>query len=212
MKHASCRLCPVHADNSESPCLTFRVKGQARLCHDGSPSSPRYGASVMHMQSCSTASPDSSTLSLNYQVENYQGSLDSRKRLKAQLVPKPITMQGQKYDCDRMCAHCGWLTSNVITEGGCSMCLWYDLCDDCKRQCKGTDELLCPQCPEDYTPKEKDFQCPRDYRSARELLILKNAVYDVHDLFESTGMWHPSNVKRYGRPAEHPLGSYMHVA
>ena len=144
--------------------------------------------------------------------EVYQGSCDSRKRLKAQLVPKPITMQGQKYDCDRMCAHCGWLTSNVITEGGCSMCLWYDLCDDCKRQCKGTGELLCLQCPEDYTLKEKDFQCPRDYRSTRERLILKYAVWDVHDLFESTGMWHPSNVKRYGRPAEHPLGSYMHVA
>ena len=143
--------------------------------------------------------------------EDDKGSLDYRKRLKAQRVPKHITMQGQKYDGDRMCDHCGWLTSNVKTEGECSMCLWCDLCDDCKRQCRGTGELLCPNCPEDYTLTEKDFQCPRDYRHTRELLNFSNAAHDSHDLFKSHGSWSPRTEKKYGRPV-HPLASYMHVA
>ena len=134
------------------------------------------------------------------QFEDYQGLCSRRDREKAQLIPRPLTMQCQPYNGDRMCDHCGWLTSNVKTWGECSMCLWEDICRDCKRQGRDTGKLLCPQCPNGCTLTEKDFECPRDYRHTRELLNFSNAAHDLHDVLNSE--WPPGL-------GEHPFASYL---
>ena len=132
--------------------------------------------------------------------EDYQSSCSAYVREKTQRMPRPLTMQCQPYNGDRMCDHCGWLTSNVKSWDECRVCQWDGICSDCGRQCRDTGKILCPHCPTGDTPPEKDFECPRDYRHTRELLNFSNAAHDLHDVLNS--QWPPGLE-------EHPFASYL---